>query len=213
MPFDRAKTSLQQIEEKLRRLFGLAGTIGAEFVPETKPVVLAGDLDGPGVASFRGRHVSCFSAALSPNAVASQVYAIATPVELIVYALHCSAMNLNSFCAAFLIEPEQAAAFAGIFVADRGCWIDQKRVTADPTPLQDTNGLVVSAGLTALCVNTRRIGTWGTANAVGGSERDLVFQGGGLHLAAGSIICWTTAAIQANAGFNVLALGLHGRIF
>lgn len=51
----QARTSLGQIEERLRRALGLAGNIGASFEPKLTPVIIAGDATAPGNPQFRGR--------------------------------------------------------------------------------------------------------------------------------------------------------------
>lgn len=108
MAFDRAKSSLQSVEDRLRRLFNLAGTIGASFEPDIKPVVLAGDLDGPGYASFRGRHFAQMSQALGPNALANDLYGLFTPVDIVVFSVFCTGLAPNSDVACYLIEPRWA---------------------------------------------------------------------------------------------------------
>lgn len=213
MAFDRAKTSLQQVEERLRKLFNLAGNIGATFEPDIKPVVLAGDLDGPGYASFRGRHYAVLSPAMGPNATANDVYAILFSVPIVVYALHLTGLAPNSVVAAYALEPE-APGLSGVVINTAcGSWIDQRALTADPTPFFDTGGRTPNATLTGLCVSTRRIAAW-AANGNGAcSERDVVLQGGGGQFTAGTVICFTLAGAQATVGFNLVHAGVHGRIF
>ncbi|MGV0982830.1 MAG: hypothetical protein ACOYB0_10765, partial [Polynucleobacter sp.] len=48
-------SALQGIEDRLRRLYGLAGDMGVDFKPEVSLSVDAGDLTGPGTNVFRGR--------------------------------------------------------------------------------------------------------------------------------------------------------------
>lgn len=50
-----AKQTLGWIEEKLRRVFNLAGPIGVDLDPVVKPVILVDDLRGPGHAFYQGR--------------------------------------------------------------------------------------------------------------------------------------------------------------
>lgn len=212
MPFDRAKSSLQSVEDRLRRLYNLAGTIGATFVPEVKPVVLAGDLDGPGYASFRGRHFVQLSQALGPNAAANDLYAVLMPVECIVYGLVCTGLAPNSDVAAYLIEPAAVAGgVAFIPGVPVGTWADQK-ATNDPTPFTDTGGRIASVPGTALMTNTRRIAAWACSGATY-TDAQVVFQGGGIHTVAGSALYWSLSGAQATVGFNLVHCGMHGRIF
>lgn len=50
-----AKQALGFVEEKLRRVFKLAGPIGTTLDPEVKPVVIVDDLRDPGHAFYQGR--------------------------------------------------------------------------------------------------------------------------------------------------------------
>lgn len=213
MAFDRARTSLQQVEERLRKLFNLAGNIGATFEPDIRPVILAGDLDGPGYASFRGRHFAVMSPAMGPNATANDVYAILFPVNFVAYSLHLTGLAPNSVVSCFALEPEAPGLSGVVINTATGTWIDQRSQTADPTPFTDTGGRTANATLTGLCVSTRRVASWAANNNGSGSERDVVLQGGGGMFPAGTVLCWTLAGAQATVGFNIVHAGLHGRIF
>lgn len=50
-----AITSLNQVEDKLRRNLNLAGDVGLQFAANMTPVVLAADATSPGNATYRGR--------------------------------------------------------------------------------------------------------------------------------------------------------------
>lgn len=50
-----AKQALGWVEEKLRRVFNLAGPIGVDLDPIVKPVVIVDDLRSPGHAFYQGR--------------------------------------------------------------------------------------------------------------------------------------------------------------
>lgn len=213
MAFDRAKTSLAFLEERFRKLFNLAGTIGASFEPDIKPVVLAGDLDGPGYASFRGRHWACASATIGPNALANDMYVWQTPVDVIVYGVWLAGISASSVAEAYLIEPPAALAALVIAGLNVGCWTDQKAVTADPCPFLDSNSTrIQSVPGTALLTAQRRIAAW--ASPASGAQGDtmVTFGGGGIHVVAGSQLIWRLAAIAANA-VAVTNCGLYGRIF
>lgn len=54
----RAITSLGQIEDKLRRALNLAGEVQLQFTPDATPIIIAGDANLPGNATYRGRRFS-----------------------------------------------------------------------------------------------------------------------------------------------------------
>ena len=57
-----AKQALGFVEEKLRRVFRLAGPIGVDLDPIVKPVIVVDDLRDPGHAFYQGRSwVSLFN--------------------------------------------------------------------------------------------------------------------------------------------------------
>lgn len=49
------KTSLQSLEERIRRIFGSVGDIGATWKPDLTPVAIAADLNQPGASDWQGR--------------------------------------------------------------------------------------------------------------------------------------------------------------
>jgi len=53
--FLKATTSLQNVEDRLRRLFGQAGTVGASLDPKVSININAGDLYQPGLSTYKGR--------------------------------------------------------------------------------------------------------------------------------------------------------------
>lgn len=55
----RTLTSLQNIEERIRKLFGTAGDIGASFSPNLSISLDGGSLTEPGSQTFRGKHWGC----------------------------------------------------------------------------------------------------------------------------------------------------------
>lgn len=129
MAFDRAKTALATLEEKLRRQLGLAGTIGASFAPELKPILIVGDLREPGNSFYRGRHFAygtCQTAG-APN----QYYTLRFEVDVIVrWAFQPLVAGINTV---YLTVPNQA----GGVVANQNCgtWIDRRTLTTDLVPL------------------------------------------------------------------------------
>jgi hypothetical protein len=51
----KAKTALQDIEGRIRRLFKASGEVGLEWTPNLTPVVIAADLTRAGSSPIRGR--------------------------------------------------------------------------------------------------------------------------------------------------------------
>lgn len=71
-------SSLQGVEERLRRLYGTAGSFGVEWKPEITLSVNAGDLTGPGSNSYRGRRV-VYAAKGAVGAAQQQAIAFQAP--------------------------------------------------------------------------------------------------------------------------------------
>lgn len=160
MAFDRAKTSLASIEDKLRKYFRLAGNIGATMEPEIKPVYIVGDARDPGVASFNGRHWAWqyHTAATAPSA-ANDTYGLTWPVDVIIRGIAVTGLaDVNSTCSVFLIAPDDAQiATWGGGNRQTGTWIDQKARAADFCPLLD-RALRVSVGMAIATPETKLIG-------------------------------------------------------
>lgn len=160
MPFDRAKTSLGFLEDKFRKVFGLAGAIGASFDPEIKPVYITGTALDPGVASFRGRHWAWqYSVdAVTPSA-ANDTYGLQWPVDVIVRGMAVTGLSdANSQVSAFLIAPDDAQiATWGGGNRQTGTWIDQGVRAAERTPLLD-RALRVSVGMAIVNPELKAIG-------------------------------------------------------
>lgn len=132
MPFDRAKTALATLEEKLRRYLGLAGQIGANFEPILRPVVISGDLREPGNSFYRGRH---FAWGRSESIAAPNQYGTLR-FEVDVIVKFSFQPNVAGISTVYLTVPNQA----GAVVAGTNCgtWIDRRRDVTDLVPL--TNG-------------------------------------------------------------------------
>lgn len=148
MPFDRAKTSLGFLEDKFRKVFGLAGAIGATFEPTITPVFITGTALDPGVASFRGRHWAWqyHTDAVAPSA-ANDTYGLTWPVDVIVRGISVTGLAAGDQCAVFIIAPDdpQIATWGG-GNRQTGVWIDQGARAAERTPLLD-RALRVSVGM------------------------------------------------------------------
>lgn len=206
MAFDRARTSLQSVEEKLRRLFNMAGTIGAEFAADIRPVVLAGNLGDPGLAAFRGRHWAWASAQLVT--LANGCTGLRFGAESIVRGIWCTG-NFGAAMAPIsvhLLDPQtQAATPAVTLNTVAGTWVDQRTLTVDNVPLFSTAGNTLVAGVLGTLVDLNRICAFGQLQAY-----QLAHFGTGIHVPAGSAIVFNGNTITAGNTFHV---GMYGEIF
>lgn len=208
MAFDRAKTSLQQIEDKLRNLFRLAGTIGATFEPNVTPVVIVGNTDEPGVADFRGRHFAWCSDVQGVGAApASSVIGWKTPVDVQIHGLWVSCAAGAGFRTyAALQPPDVSPVPLSLTRVAAGSWIDRRSVTVDTTPFTDVGvwtAVTSAPAYAAMNAATFRIASW-VYGAGSSSDGVIPIK---LHVVAGSSIYWDTASMSGPAGF-----GLWGRI-
>lgn len=202
MPFDKALTSLATVEEKFRKLFNLAGTIGASFTPTITPVVIVGDTRTAGYASFKGRKWAWISDA--GTGPITSLMGFTTPVDLLLTGVTCmlgggAGCNVN----AQLFEPTRAlpAAMVGTLTRPCGTWIDQK-ATADSAPFLDrASWLATGIGANP---ETRRFAGW-QADASSQTYTTALT----MHIPANSAILFD-ATITAGGRVQV---GLAGEIF
>src|SRR4029450_4477398 len=165
MPFDRAKTSLGFLEEKFRKLFGLAGTIGASFEPSITPVVVAADCRDPGVASFKGRHWAWqFGVSIPTPTAANVAYGLQWPVAGIVRGLQGTGLGTGAGggdeVIAFLLAPDSPEITTwGGGNRQTGRWIDQTSLDTEATPLVD-RALGVAVAALATNPHQRAIAYW-----------------------------------------------------
>jgi hypothetical protein len=194
--FDRAKTALATLEEKLRRALGLAGAINATFTPELRPVVITGDLREPGNAFYRGRH---WAYALHAQYGAGTAYAsVRFEVDMLITRM-VFMPSATGACYVYYTSPDQAPAVA--VTQNAGVWTDRKRVATDLVPL-------THAGPAALA---------GTNFVTGGAGSNIVLAANGgpsltcegpmLWVPAGSALNFATAAPVQN-----MAVNLFGRV-
>ena len=202
MAFTGAKTSFAQIEEKFRRLFNLAGTIGASFAPSITPVVIVANTDGPGYSSFKGRHWAWISEQAGAGA-ATHVLGMTTPVDVIVTELFCLMPAVGSVTA-HVTTPDQATTVSGAgFTRQAGAWVDNRLTATDLCPFTDRTTTTANAAVWALLTQNNRVGAW---NGAGTSSPLLSV--GQMHIAAGSSLVWDCVAAPVG-----LRLGAFGRIF
>lgn len=205
MAFDRALTSLQSVEEKLRRFLGLAGNIGATFKADVAPVIIAGNLNDPGVAAFRGRHWAWVSdpfngvPAVATAGLKFGSDVIVTRLEVCYTAFQAARTQVYLF-------PPQLEASAPSVACTRVCgtWIDQRQFSVDNPPLLDS-GAAVLAGSAVNYTIANRIAIFSQQN-ISAQWTDL---GGGMHCPAGS-------ALYFNCGWGAgqeATFAVYGRMF
>ncbi len=179
MAFEKARTALAQLEEKLRRQLGLAGEIGASFEPKLTPVVIAGDLREAGNAANQGRAFAwAFHGAVGGWANNTSLTAAADVYIDQIMLGNAGALQLVR---CWITAPDQAPAVATPTIC--GSWTDRKRVGADQVPLFFGNGVLTGTAeadanriLTAALANAVQVFPVNIMLPVGGA---LNFTGGG----------------------------------
>lgn len=86
-------SALQGIEDRLRRLYGLAGDLGVTFEPNVTLSVDAGDLLGPGSNLYRGRR--WWYQSVTDTALASTVSGLSFSAPTIIEQIWVSALSAN----------------------------------------------------------------------------------------------------------------------
>lgn len=152
--FEKAVQSLSQIEDKLRRAFGLAGPIGAKLVPDLTPVLIAGDLREPGHAYHQGR---CWSVCQRSLAFAADsYYAIRFDVDVLVEGIQITGNPVDTFDV-YTTIPGQT--ISQVIAAANGSWRDRRTLVADVPPIQSAAAAGGLAGGGTVAAASNRI--WG----------------------------------------------------
>lgn len=137
----KARSSLSQIEERLRRAFGLAGEIGLELdSAKMAPVVIAADLRDPGLSPERGRY---FTAVKGPSlaGVGATAWTVLFRRDVIIESIVLSAVaNVSDLYVVEHLIPGVAPSNAPIQLG--GLWTDFRTTTGDRPPIFETNGFV-----------------------------------------------------------------------
>jgi hypothetical protein len=209
MPFDRARTSLAFVEDRFRRMFGLAGAIETTFEPAIRPVVIAGDLRDPGVSSFRGRHWAWHSDPLAFSA-GGLCIGIKFAVPVIVESLFLTGLAASGRVEAFYMNPEfmlNPGTLPALTRTGTGTFIDARDKENDYTPFSDV-AAAAAAGATSVQFNyTTRIATW-VSNAAGHYQSQIDLAGLQIN-ATGALYFYNQSA---NSG-TAVQIGAFGRLF
>lgn len=132
MAFAKARTALAQIEEKLRRQFGLAGEVGASLNPAIVPVVITGDLRDAGNAANQGRAFAW--AYTGPIGVGfANFQSLRTEQDVFLDYVVVGQAGALAVCSVWITVPSQAPAVAPVALA--GTWTDKKLIAGDQVPL------------------------------------------------------------------------------
>lgn len=198
MAFAKARTALAQLEEKLRRQLGLAGEVGATFLPELTPVIVVADLREAGNASNQGRAFSwCFTGV--PGA--SGNFSLRFEQDCFVDRLWVS--NTVTYSAnIWLLAPGQAPAIAVAALA--GTWTDRKVVATDQVPLTQSAAFGALTGVNVSDQN--RI--WGMSAVAGGAFNGYAQTDVNIMVPAGGHLNWNLSGAAGTAH-----IGLRGRIW
>lgn len=219
MAFEKAKTSLGFIEEKLAKLLGLAGQINASFSPEIKPVIIQDDLTGPGVSTFRGRHWTwstdtfTVGAANTTNGIRFGVPVIVECMWLAGSPIDGGGAGVNTRFPVHILSPAVALGANPLPTLTNLCasWVDNKLVESDSPPIFDGNGNQTGTAA-AFAQLTRLNRVW-----VGGFAGGSILNGlmttppgwKGMHLPANGELRGDVTKL--GAGTN-LTWGIMGRI-
>lgn len=211
MAFERAKVSLQNVEDRLRRLFGLAGEIGATFTPNLSPAIIAGDLREAGLSSYRGRHWSyCSDPLAAVGKVANQGFVLQFQVACLVDGIFVTGIGQDSRAECHVIAPDVALPYPAPN-RTAGTWIDNKMLSADAPPLLDTaNAVLLGAGPWAALTRLTRCATW-TTNATTGMQGTELRKLNGLYMPQGSQFVFDTSFVALQVA--TVQVGCYGRVF
>jgi len=201
MAFDRAIQALSGIEEKLRRAFNLAGTIGSKLDPNVSAVILADDLRDPGHAFYRGRCWVWADTSTGSPAGVNGISLVALD-DIMVDAITLSGqVTVNTLIEAYISTPDEPPAVAGA-TAGNFAWRDRKTVTLDVPPLAGGATWAAITG-TLVSVNNRQH-TWvGAVAAQLDSVREMK-----IMIPRGGALNFRSSAASAN-----MRLGAYGRIW
>lgn len=206
-----AKQALGFVEEKLRRVFRLAGPIDASLDPALKPVIIVDDLRGPGHAFYQGRSWAISCAVTGPIAAGVKAAGFIFLDDCLVegFDIRAATGAAAGRLDVFVVTPTEQTATpplgAGTVNSRTATWRDNKTVGTllaanyDQPPILGIQNFVALVGTSAGNGNT----IWGQAGAAPAPG----FVPMQLFMPAGSGIY-----LQENA-YTDLAFGVWGRVF
>lgn len=137
MPFEKAITSLQEIEGRIRRMFRSAGNIGATWKPDLTPVMIAGDLTSPGASDLRGRRFMATVYVAAPGA--NTLFGWKAQTDIVIDSLFCDATT-TGLASWMLYGPEDADPTVNM-LSQNTFWCESSRF-GDAAPLLNSNAMV-----------------------------------------------------------------------
>ena len=193
----RARTALLQIEERLRRVFGMVGQIGLDLVPTMTPVAIATDLTRPGLSAARGRYWG-FSTLVQAIAVSPSSLVLEFDAAVVVTRIGVMCENVAGLdWRVMILAPNETPLLPPDTAG--GTWMDQKLVNTDNPPIRFT-GLGFAVDGTVYNISQRILSS--TMQAGSNSLHSV-----DLHLERGSnLICQALAASR-------IAFNVYGYIF
>jgi hypothetical protein len=207
MAFERARQSLSDLEDRLRRAFGLAGPIGASLKPDLTPVLIGGDLREPGHSFNRGRswvyHSTRFAIAGANTHLSMRVDA-----DVLIEKLQVSSSEIltGQFIACYITVPGETP--AQVITRAAGAWRDNKRSATDVPPIFDSGAAPAALGGGTAGSLSNTVAVWFGSNNGGTPNSDHPVRDMMIHLPAGSHLNWHFSSTLVLGG-----VGVWGRIW
>lgn len=205
----KATQVLGYVEEKLRRVFNLAGQIGVTLDPAVKPVILVDDLRDPGHAFYQGRgFVWSYSSFPTASGVgAYYVHSIQARDDIVTEFVWASG-QLDAGASTlilYLTTPDEVTPVAGITFTT-GAWRDRRTSATDVPPLLHNNAWQALTGTAALQENLMLgfAATTAVATQLPGAVPLKIF------VPRGGCLNWR---VEGYSGTTALNIGFAGRVF
>lgn len=133
----QAKQVLGYVEEKLRRVFNLAGPIGVTLEPEVKPVIIVDDLRDPGHAFYQGRGFAWGNATQPTGGVGvwACIQVVARDDFVTELLWHSMVIPANSTFAIQVLGPDDVPLTSLSSSFQAGSWRDRKNGQNDYPPV------------------------------------------------------------------------------
>jgi len=204
MAFEKARTSLLNITDRLRRVLGSAGEIPLELSKDLIPVVIAADLRDPGSSSYRGRRFAFVPEVQSISAGFGWVLKLQT--DCIIDQLWAASITGGQGVRFWLLDPTTAPVNAP--ATQVGTWLEGKAAptSSDRPPIIGSGEVSVNLG--------------GGTPEIAPTSQNLVFtmtQGNacfavpqGIYVKANSHLI---IQLPTTGTVGVFSIGMYARIF
>jgi len=148
-----AKQAVGFVEEKLRRVFNIAGPIGVTLNPEVTPVILVDDLRDPGHAFYQGRSFGVGVWHLGPIAAGTKGWGVRftddVTIERLLLSTAPQTLGAGQSLTCYTLTPDEVIATPpyGINAGSAsGMWRDRKMLTTDCPPIMQTSAVFAAGG-------------------------------------------------------------------